>query len=148
MVSATYGHICQSSCSCCHLRSQKKREQGASPDAELSCDPDVNGLCEAPSFRAALGDPGQLPLCWGTWQTQEKSSPGCPRCRDRGCHSQPNLCRGRRLAEKLASRIIFLLEASEPTSVCRMEAISKASVRAKPPTSPQSTSSPGRTEDF
>lgn len=51
-------------------------------------------------------------------------------------------------AEGLASRILILLEASEPSSVCRIEVFSKATVRAKPPLSFQPTFSPGRREGF
>lgn len=38
-------------------------------------------------------------------------------------------------AERRESRILILLEASEPSSVCRIEVFSKATVRAKPPLS-------------
>lgn len=55
---------------------------------------------------------------------------------------------GRSSAEGLASRIIILLEASEPSSVCRIEVFSKASIRAKPPLSFQPTFSPGWREGF
>lgn len=60
MVIATEGHTCRSSRSCCCLRSPEEEGVGCVPGAELSCDPGINGLCKAPGFRAALGDPGQL----------------------------------------------------------------------------------------
>lgn len=63
----------------------------------------------------------------------------------------PNQTRfgGGGLQRRLRSGVTCLPEASEPSSVCGLEAFSKANVRAKPPISSQSTSSPGgRREGF
>lgn len=102
--------------------------------------------CRHKWFRAARGDPGPLSL---SGESLAKSR------RDTALVFQdaemegvtPNqtysLELGEGFAEGRASRIT-----SEPSSVCRMEAFSKARVRAKPPISFQPTSSSGRREDF
>lgn len=60
-------------------------------------------------------------------KVKDRNCPGVLRCGDRGCHSQPNLLwKGEGLQWGLVSRMVILLEASQPSSVCRMEVFSKA----------------------
>lgn len=60
-------------------------------------------------------------------KVKARNCPGVLRCGDRRCHSQPNLLwREEGLQWELVSRMVVLLEASQPSSVCRMEVFSKA----------------------